>query len=213
MLALGACGDDDGPSDAATRFDACACDAGSPEDAGTHDAATSDAATSDAATSDAATSDAAASDAATADTTDVTLTYGDHTETLDRAWMGYVRSGDEIVGLYFEINRGADDACPSATSPVPQQILTIDGFGLGTPGTQTYADGVRVQFFDFEGAFFEEIAPKTATDATVVVSALDVEAGTVEGTVELAFDDGTARGAFVATHCESLDGTADAARR
>lgn len=155
---------------------------------------------------DAAIPDAAEaiSDASVAGT-DVTLTYADHTETLDRAWLGYQRTGGEITGLYFELSRGADDGCPTESSPIPQQILTVAGYGLGAPGTQTYADGVRVSFFDFEGAFFEEIAPKMATEASVVVGALDVTAGTVSGTVELTFDDGTASGAFSATHCDSLD--------
>jgi hypothetical protein len=57
---------------------------------------------------DAAVADAAEaiSDASVAET-GVSLTYADHTETIDRAWLGYERTGGEITGLYFERTRRA----------------------------------------------------------------------------------------------------------
>lgn len=194
-----ACGDDGGVEpDAALSHDAPTSDAGTPLDASALDSGASDSGPSD----------AGARDAGTAGTA-VALTYDGRSATLDRAWMGYVRSGDAIVGLYFELNRGADDACPSETSPVPAQLLTIDGYGLGEPGEQTDADGVDVRFFDFEGTFFPEVAPKRSTDAIITVTALDVTEGTAEGTVDISFDEGVASGSFAARHCASLDGDAE----
>ncbi len=145
------------------------------------------------------------SDAPAAAGTNVPMTYRTGTGTFDRAFMGYVSDtvGGPPTGLYFEISRGADDACPSATSPTPAQILTVDGFASAVPAAQT--DGLEVRFFDFEGIFREEIAPDVATAARLEVTAIDLGAGTAEGSVMFSFADGTAAGTFRATHCDSLD--------
>jgi hypothetical protein len=137
--------------------------------------------------------------------TNVPMTYRTGTGTFDRAFMGYVSEtvGGPPTGLYFELSRGADDACPSETSPVPQQILTVDGFASVVPGAQE--SGLEVRFFDFEGIFRSEIAPDTASAARVEITAIDLGAGTAEGSVAFTFADGSASGTFRATHCASLD--------
>ncbi|GAB4202727.1 MAG: hypothetical protein OHK0013_16290 [Sandaracinaceae bacterium] len=66
--------------------------------------------------------------------------------------------------------------------------------------------GLDVRFFDFEGRLREEVAPDTATAASVEITAIDVGSGTVEGTVRFTFGDGSATGTFRATQCVSLDG-------
>ncbi|MFO0713644.1 MAG: hypothetical protein U0353_27575 [Sandaracinus sp.] len=138
--------------------------------------------------------------------TSVLLTEGAMSATLDRAFLGYERTGTEITALYVELSRGADGACPSETSPVPQQIITVDHIALTAPGTVTEADGVAARFFDFEGTLRMEIAPANSTSASVEVTALDLVAGTADATISLVFDDGgTAAGSFHATHCDSLD--------
>ncbi len=148
---------------------------------------------------------ASASDAPSAAGTSVPMTYRTGMGTFDRAFMGYVSEtvGGPPIGLYFELSRGADDACPSATSPTPAQILTVDGFASAVPATQT--DGLNVRFFDFEGIFREEVAPDVASPARVEVTTLDLTAGTAEGNVMFTFADGSAAGSFRATHCDSLD--------
>lgn len=149
---------------------------------------------------------------APAGATAVALTYRAGTGTLDRSFFGYHRTAGAIDGLYFELSRGADDACPSETSPVPQQIVTVDGIpwdGATLPVTRTQADGVTVAFFDFEGTFRTEVAPAMASAARVEVQTVDVAAGTANATVSFTFDaDGTAIGPLSAMHCDSLD-TAD----
>jgi hypothetical protein len=139
----------------------------------------------------------------------VAITYGVGEGVLDRAWLGYHRTGSSDAapdGLYFELSRGADGACPSETSPVPAQIVTIDGFAGAAPATRTETDGLAINFFDFEGAFFEEIRPMNPSAATITVTALDLEAGTASGEVTLTFGtEGNASGSFVAMHCDSLD--------
>lgn len=144
-------------------------------------------------------------DAGTSEGTSVAFAYRGVTGTFDRAFVGYVSDtvGGTPRGLYFELSRGADDACPSETSPVPQQILTVDGFASASAGVQS--DGLSVRFFDFEGRFRTEIAPDTATTARVEIASLDLDEGTVAGAVELTFGDGDAVGRFHATHCASLD--------
>lgn len=144
-------------------------------------------------------------DAPMAAGTSVPMTYRMGTGTFDRAFMGYVSetAGGPPTGLYFELSRGADDACPSETSPVPQQILTVDGFASVVPGAQE--SGLEVRFFDFEGIFRSEIAPDTATAARVELTAIDLGAGTAEGSVAFTFAEGSASGTFRATHCASLD--------
>lgn len=145
-------------------------------------------------------------DGGSAPGTAVDLTYRAHMGTLDRAWLGYHRTAGTIDGLYFEISRGADDACPSATSPVPSQIVTVDGFMGAAVATHTEADGVTASFFDFEGTFRSEIPPAMATAARVEVTSLDTVVGTVTATVSFTFGgDGTAAGPLSATHCDSLD--------
>lgn len=149
---------------------------------------------------------------APAGATAVALTYRAGTGTLDRAFFGYHRTAGTIDGLYFELSRGADDACPSATSPVPQQVVTVDGIpwdGATLPVTRTQADGVTVAFFDFEGTFRTEVAPAMASAASVEVHTVEPAAGTATATVGFTFDaDGTAAGTLSAMHCDSLD-TAD----
>jgi hypothetical protein len=142
-------------------------------------------------------------DAPSASGTNIAMSYAMQTGTFDRAFMGYVRTGGTITGLYFELSRGADDACPSATSPTPQQIITVDGFSSAMPAAQT--DGLMVRFFDFEGLFRTEVAPDMPTMARVEVTALDITAGTAQGNVMFTFARGTAAGSFRATHCDSLD--------
>lgn len=148
----------------------------------------------------------AASDGGVAPGTRVTLTYRGGTVELHRAFFGYARSGDTVTGLYFELSRGGDDACPTEESPIPDQIVTVSGFDRAEPATRTSADGVRAHFFDFEGALREEIAPAEATVVAVELTALDVSAGTARANVQLTFDEGAAHGPLVATHCASLDG-------
>lgn len=157
--------------------------------------------------SDATTSDAfgAVNDAPSAAGTSIAMTYRTRMGTFDRAFIGYVRTGDAITGLYFELSRGADAACPSETSPVPQQIITVDGFSPAAPSAQT--TGITVRFFDFEGSFRDEVPPDAPTMSRVEVTALDTTAGTAEGNVMFTFADGTASGSFRATHCDSLDAT------
>jgi len=143
------------------------------------------------------------SDAPSTPGTSVSMTYATQTGTFDRAFMGYVRTGGAITGLYFEFSRGADDVCPSATSPTPQQVITIDGFSHGMPAAQT--TGIMARFFDFEGLFRTEIAPDAPTMSRVEVTAIDTTAGTAEGNVSFTFERGSATGSFCATHCDSLD--------
>ena len=142
-------------------------------------------------------------DAPSTSGTSISMTYGTQTGTFDRALMGYRRTGGVVTGLYFELSRGADAACPSGASPTPQQIITIDGFAPAMPAAQTM--GIMARFFDFEGTFREEIAPDAPTMSRVQVTALDTTAGTVEGNVMFTFGRGTASGNFRATHCDSLD--------
>ena len=142
-------------------------------------------------------------DTGTGAATSVPMSYAMHEGTFDRAFVGYVRTGGAITGLYFEFSRGADDACPSATSPTPQQVITIDGFNSAMPAAQT--DGLMVRFFDFEGLFRTEVRPDVPTMSRVEVTALDTTAGTAQGNVMFTFAQGTAAGTFRATHCDSLD--------
>lgn len=206
LLLLSACDSQPAPGDAGRDAHASEVDAFATT---TEDAfSASDAFTSvDAFTaSDALSADAfSATDAPSAAGTNVALTYRANTGTFDRAFMGYVRTGDAITGLYFELSRGADDACPSETSPVPQQIITVDGFAPAAPAAQT--TGINARFFDFEGSFRDEVPPDAPTMSRVEVTALDTTAGTAEGNVMFTFEDGTASGSFRATHCDSLDET------
>lgn len=170
---------------------------------------TPDAFTAETADAFSATDASAATDAPSAAATSVAISYGEGAGVLDRAWLGYHRTGSADAppdGLYFELSRGADDACPSETSPVPAQIVTIDGFDGAELATRTDADGLEINFFDFEGTFFEEIRPMNPSAASVTVSALDLTAGTASGSVTLTFaTEGEATGTFTATHCDSLD--------
>ena len=206
VLAL-ACGDDDSTDlDASTGVDSgVEMDAGTDEDAGSEtDAGTDEDAGSE---MDAGADEDAGSemDAGMADggiTTGGTLSYGGTTVDLDRMFFGRgVNDGAEV--LYFELSRVGDDSCPSETAPVPNQIITVDGFPGRVVGTGTFADGIRANFFDFEGTFLEGFAPAMATDATVEVLAISAEEATV--TFDITFDEGTAMGTFVALHCDSLD--------
>lgn len=156
---------------------------------------------------DGAAGDASASadpDAAAGD--GLALTYRGGTAELPLAYLGYVRSGDTITQLYFEVSNMEVPGCPTAESPIPPQLFTVSGFAGGEPATRTYDDGVRVAFFDFAGTLREEIEPASATDATLTVTELDVEAGVAHATATFTFGaDGSATGSFVATHCDSLD--------
>lgn len=202
-LALG-CGGTASPVDAALARDT-GTDAASTGDAGTGDAG-SDAGLAADAGHDASLAADAGLDAG-GPATDVALAYRAGTGTLDRAWLGYHRTAGTIDGVYFELNRGGDDACPSTSSPVPAQLISLDGIALGTvPFTRTEADGVMAQFFDFDGTFRSEVAPAVPTALSVEVTALDTTAGTARASVSLTFGtDGTATGTLVATHCDSLD--------
>lgn len=188
------------------------CGGGTPattDAAVTHDAGTDASASEDAATSPdtGAGNDAGSQADAGGSGTAVALDYRSHQGTLDRAWLGYHRTSGTIDGVYFEINRGGDAACPSATSPVPSQLISLDAItSAAVPFTRTEADGVMVQFFDFEGTFRTEVAPAVPTALSVEVTALDTTAGTASANVTLTFGtDGTATGTLVATHCDSLD--------
>ncbi|MBN8611944.1 MAG: hypothetical protein J0L92_15230 [Deltaproteobacteria bacterium] len=199
LCSLG-CGSTPAAPDAAT----VSADAALADDA----SSTTDAPTTTDAPSSAADASASA-DAPGSAGTSVAIRYGMGEGVLDRAWLGYHRTGSSDAapdGLYFELSRGADGACPSETSPVPAQIVTIDGFAGAAPATRTEADGLAINFFDFEGTFFEEIRPMNPSAATITVTALDLEAGTASGEVTLTFGtEGDAAGSFVATHCDSLD--------
>lgn len=208
-LLLGACSTQPSPIDAgrdARTASEDAFNAANDAPASADDAFVDDAFAADAfATGDAFTSRDAGvpSDAPSTSGTSILMTYRTQMGTFDRAFMGYVRTGDAITGLYFELSRGADDACPSMSSPVPQQIITIDGFAPPTPAAQV--TGIMARFFDFEGSFREELAPDAPTMSRVEVTAVDTTAGTAEGNVTFTFADGTASGNFRATHCVSLD--------
>jgi hypothetical protein len=153
-----------------------------------------------------ATADAARSDGSDdADGTAVVLSYGQGSVTLDRAYLGYLRASGTITELYFELSTGGEDGCPAETSAVPDQILTVSGFSGAAPAIRTWIDGVRVNFFDFAGTLREEIAPASASAVTIEVLALDREAGTARATADVSFDQGTAVGTLLATHCDSLD--------
>jgi hypothetical protein len=156
--------------------------------------------------------DGAGADASAADDPDAAagdgllLSYRDGTAELALAYLGYVRSGDAITQLYFEVSNMEVPGCPDETSPIPPQLFTISGFPGGEPATHTYGDGVRVAFFDFVGTLREEIEPASATDATLTVTELDVDGGVAHVTADITFGtDGDATGTFVATHCDSLD--------
>jgi hypothetical protein len=151
--------------------------------------------------------DAAGMDAANTDGV-VLLTYRDGSAELPLAYLGYQRSGDTITELYVELSNMEEPGCPSADSPIPDQLMTVSGFAGADPATRTFDDGVRVSFFDFAGTLRDEIEPAAATAATVTVTAHDEGAGTAEATVNVTFgDDGSAVGSLVATHCDSLDTT------
>lgn len=136
----------------------------------------------------------------------VVLSYRGSTAQMALGYLGFQRSGDTITELYFELSNMAEPGCPSDTSPIPPQLFTISGFTGAEPATRTFADGVRVNFFDFEGTLREEIEPAAATAASLTVTSLDVEAGTATVDLDLTFgEDGTAVGSFSATHCDSLD--------
>lgn len=187
---LGACNPTTRAPDAYSAPDSgTASDGGSASDVGTDARSASDA--------------PMGSDTGASAATNVPMSYAMHEGTFDRAFMGYVRTSGTITGLYFELSRGADDACPSATSPTPQQVITIDGFNSAMPASQT--DGLMVRFFDFEGLFRTEVRPDTPTMSRVEVTALDTTAGTAQGNVMFTFAQGTASGTFRATHCDSLD--------
>lgn len=174
------------------------CDGPSPDaDAGALDAGSTIADAS-------STGDAASSDGGAA-LDEVTVSYRGHTERLDRAYFGYERAAGEVTGLYFELSRGGADGCPTESSPTPDQTLIVSGFGGTDPSMQSFADGVRASFFDFEGVFRDELAPAAATDVSVELTAHDEAAGVARVALEVTFDEGAASGTFAATHCPSLD--------
>ena len=195
-----ACGDDDSlPEDGGVVADAAVDGGQAAEDA----AVDGGLAAEDAAVDGGQAADASAeNDAGSGTTSSGSLTYRGNTVQLDRMLFGLDRI-DDGDGLYFELYRGGRDECPSETSETPDQVITLSGFAGREPATRTFADGVRANFFDFEGLLRDEIVPAMATDATVEVLTISAEEATV--TFDITFDEGTAMGTFVALHCDSLD--------
>lgn len=133
-------------------------------------------------------------------TTDLLVRFGNRMASFERAQHG--RQADGRV--YVEAHAGGDSACPSMTSPTPLRTLAIANLRvLPDGGAVTFADGLRVSLFDFNGAVTS--APlERAVDARAVARWL--EPGVlVSFQLTATFDGGTLTGGFVAEHCASLD--------
>lgn len=151
--------------------------------------------------------DDAASEAATEPLTPTKSTkaeakINDVSRTLDRAQFGVTKeAGGET--LYIEAHEGGVAACPE--SETPKRTLIIDGVPKGAPGDRfTKDDGIKVSFFDFEGAQITTPNPLiTATAVTVTVVALDDKAS-VELEVDATFDQGTVKGRVYGAYCEAM---------
>ncbi len=133
-------------------------------------------------------------------TTDLLIRFGNRMASFERAQHGRQTDGR----VYVEAHAGGDSACPSMTSPTPLRTLAIANLRvLPDGGAVTFADGLRVSLFDFNGAV--TAAPlERAVDARAVARWL--EPGVlVSFQLTATFDGGTLTGGFVAEHCTSLD--------
>lgn len=122
--------------------------------------------------------------------------------TLDRAEFGVTKeAGGET--LYVEAHEGGMAACPESVTP--KRTLILDGVPKGAPGDRfTKDDGIKVSYFDFEGAQITTPNPLiTATDATITIVALDGKAS-VELEVDATFAQGTVKGRIYGAYCAAM---------
>lgn len=123
-----------------------------------------------------------------------------------------------IWELYFEAWEGGFTGCPKNDSPTPRRTLVLSGVELPfTSVTRTFADGVRANIFDFEGAIVTGADPRTgATAVSVTVSHAHACEGAPPTCAEderfvaidivATFGEGTLEGRLFAPHCASFDG-------
>lgn len=141
-------------------------------------------------------------DAGCDDCTLLTVAVGAAQGPMTRAQHGLEADGGV---LYVEAHFGGDPACPSMTSPTPQRTLIIAGLRpLPSGAAITYAEGLRVTFFDFEGAL--TTAPLVRAIDARAVSLGGTPGETVRFSLTATFADGGVSGSFAAPHCASLDG-------
>ena len=125
------------------------------------------------------------------------------------------RSSSGEWEIYFEVNAGDDEDCPTQDSPVPDFLLSVSGLTLPTE-TSTHQDG-SATIVDFGGEILADAVFEEAASMSLTWVAADPCQGCTEGTEPnrdtrfLAYDlvvnfvGGTVEGHGYATHCESLD--------
>lgn len=119
---------------------------------------------------------------------------------FDRAYHGVEPDGGIYVEAYFG---QMPEGCPMQ-STASARTLIIANVNATNGGTVTYADGLRVTFFDFNGDITNTpLVRFTETSATAV----DVRPGEqVSFTLQATLDGGVVSGQFTAIHCPVLDG-------
>lgn len=189
LLALVACGDDDGAVDAGR-------DAAGDSALDSAQDALADT-TSGADTSDGGFSVCSGECAMT----QLTASFGDVVETFDVAYYGLEPDGT----LHLEIYGDAAPGCPESDSPTPARTLVIGSFPAPTDATPL---DVSASLLDFEGTLTEEPILRSSS-ATAIPRAARVDAtatGFLRFDLDASFEGGMVNGAVHATHCDSLDG-------
>lgn len=199
-VALIACGDDDGVTDASvadanglvdTAVDVGANDAGG-------DAAVDAGATDAAADTNVDAGFGMSCEGPCAETS-LQAVFGDSSELLDVAYFGF--NADET--LRIEAYGGAAEGCPEMDSPSPDRTLIIGALPAPVDRSEVTSTATLL---DFEGSLTSE--PFVSGPASVRgVAALltPPEMSFVRVDFDVSFDGGTISGAIYATHCASLD--------
>jgi hypothetical protein len=152
---------------------------------------------------------------------DLTVTLGDETATLERAYYGVTSPRDsntERWELYVEAYAGGADGCPTENSPTPDQTLIIAGVAFPDDNvTTTDADGLSVSLLDFSGRLSTAPVESSRGEETTMLGwtvcrecpnlpdyfvYFEIDA---PFTTETASADGEVTGRVLATHCPSLD--------
>ena len=142
----------------------------------------------------------------------LTARFGTVTAPFERAFYGLTRSATGTT-VYLEATSGGDDACPSATSPVPDHLFRLDGFPVPATTMTIGADGGLA---DFLGDLLPSRPTALAASTTVTPVATDICVGCAgvpaDGFIALDVQStfagdapGVIAGHVFATHCDSLD--------
>jgi hypothetical protein len=120
---------------------------------------------------------------------------------LDRAQMGFDADGRTVR---VEVHRGGDPACPTESSPTPDQTVILSG--LAIEATRR-TDGVFATLLDFETGLTSEPLLRGMEVKVSEVQALASPRAEafVAFDLEASLPGGRLSGHVFAPHCDSLD--------